>query len=33
MILPAASHFAMFQQPREFNLAMLAFLRPAERGS
>jgi pimeloyl-ACP methyl ester carboxylesterase len=31
MILPAASHFAMFQQPREFNLAMLGFLRPAER--
>ena len=29
IILPAASHFAMFQQPREFNAAMLAFLGPA----
>jgi pimeloyl-ACP methyl ester carboxylesterase len=31
MILHDASHFAMFQQPREFNQAMLGFLRPAER--
>jgi len=31
IILPAASHFAMFQQPREFNAAMLGFLGPAER--
>ncbi len=29
IILPAASHFAMFQQPREFNDAMLGFLGPA----
>ena len=26
IILPAASHFAMFQQPREFNDALLGFL-------
>jgi pimeloyl-ACP methyl ester carboxylesterase len=26
IILPEASHFAMFQQPREFNEAMLGFL-------
>ena len=31
MIVADASHFAMFQQPREFNQEMLAFLRPAER--
>jgi pimeloyl-ACP methyl ester carboxylesterase len=31
IILPAASHFAMFQQPREFNDAMLGFLQPSER--
>ena len=29
IILPAASHFAMFQQPREFNGAMIGFLGPA----
>ena len=29
IILPAASHFAMFQQPREFNDAMLGFLGPS----
>jgi pimeloyl-ACP methyl ester carboxylesterase len=29
IILPAASHFAMFQQPGEFNDAMLGFLGPA----
>lgn len=29
IILPAASHFAMFQQPREFNDAMIGFLGPA----
>ena len=29
IILPAASHFAMFQQPREFNEAMIGFLGPA----
>lgn len=31
IILRDASHFAMFQQPRTFNQAMLAFLSPAER--
>ena len=32
IILPAASHFAMFQQPGEFNDAMLGFLGPAGTG-
>ena len=27
VILPQASHFAMLQQPDEFNAAVLAFLR------
>jgi pimeloyl-ACP methyl ester carboxylesterase len=33
IILPAASHFAMFQQPREFNDAMIGFLGPAGTGA